>query len=99
MRDVIAIVRRFTHNPFVFIIVKRGNLMTYIYRSRVGVFFIVPNNQGGWWLGVDDERLGHFLSPQAAADAVYMQATGHYDWDCFPSVSGPTDLSEWERFA
>ena len=31
-----------------------------------------------------------------AADDVYMQATGDYDWDSLDGVDISTDISEWE---
>jgi hypothetical protein len=71
--------------------------MRYIYRSRVGVFYIMPDGEGRWWLGVDGERLGSFHSPQAAADDMSGQHTGYHPWDSLPKISEPTDLSEWEK--
>jgi hypothetical protein len=73
--------------------------MVYYYRSRVGTFWIRPqsSNPGRVQLGVGDEILGSYHSPQAAADDVYTQHTGFDAWDSLPSVTEPTDLSEWQK--
>jgi len=71
--------------------------MIFAYRSPFGVFVIRPH-QGRWGLWCEDELYGSYHSPQAAADDVYMQATGHDEWDMkSPDGTEPTDLSEWER--
>ena len=72
---------------------------TFFYRSPVGVFWIrpQPNSGGRFWLGIDDERLGSYHSPRAAADDVYCQATGWSEWDLLRRPNAPTDITEWER--
>ncbi len=71
--------------------------MKYTYRTRVGTFCIrpQPNSPGRWWLCIGDDALGSYHSPEAAADDVYTQSTGHFEWDSLPPVEDPTDLSEW----
>lgn len=75
--------------------------MRYFYRSPVGIFYIVPNRDGRWTLGVvDDVKLGSYHSPYAAAGDVYAQATGYDAWDMLPVeklLYAPTDLGEWDR--
>ncbi len=70
----------------------------YHYKTRVGTFWIAsqPNAPGNFYLGVDDDILGPYYSPEAAADDVYSQSTSHYEWDAIDeSVTSPCDLSEW----
>lgn len=71
----------------------------YQYRSPVGCFLIKPSANGCWELYFKDNLLGSYPSATAAADDVYMQATGYYDWDSLDSVDIPTDISEWEVVA
>jgi hypothetical protein len=73
--------------------------MVYYYRSSVGTFWIrpEPGSPSQVQLGVGDEVLGCYHSPEAAADDVYTQHTGYYAWDSLPSVTDPTDLSEWQK--
>ena len=66
----------------------------WVYRTSVGTFSIRPCN-GGFNLWINDENLGHYTSAIAAADDVYMCATGHWPWDQRMIVDQPTDLSEW----
>lgn len=69
--------------------------MWYHYRSDVGTFWIGPDGSGRFRLGIDDERLGSYHSPKAAADDVYSQSTGCSEWDSLLATSEPSDLSEW----
>jgi len=71
----------------------------WYYKTEVGTFLIYrnPNDPARFLLKIENEILGSYLTPEMAADDVYMQATGWYEWDTLPNVSGPTDLSEWHR--
>lgn len=71
--------------------------MTFYYRSHVGMMKIVPLRDGRWALCINDEALGSYHSPDAAADDVYTQNTGHFGWDSGPIPMTPLDLSDWER--
>ncbi len=73
--------------------------MVWYYKTRVGTFHIRPDayNRHRWSLWIDDENLGSYDSPDAAADDVYTQHTGWNEWDSLPSVTQPTDLTEWRR--
>jgi hypothetical protein len=70
----------------------------YYYRTKFGTFWIKPDPslKNRWCLYIDNECLGNYHSPEAAAGDVYMGTTGHYEWDCQDSVAEATDLSEWE---
>ncbi|GHV55909.1 hypothetical protein AGMMS50268_28800 [Spirochaetia bacterium] len=72
----------------------------FIYKSPVGTFHIAYNpNSGKWTLGLKDEIYGEYLSTVAAADDVYCQATGFYEWDSLDIsnlLDAPTDIHCWE---
>jgi hypothetical protein len=72
----------------------------FVYRSPVGIFYITYNqNIEKWALGTDDEVYGYYLSPVAAADDVYCQSTGCYEWDVLDItklLDAPTDICCWE---
>ncbi|MBN1545731.1 MAG: hypothetical protein JW902_03635 [Syntrophaceae bacterium] len=72
--------------------------MIYFYRTAIGTFAIRPdrNCRGNYCLWIDDEKLGSYLSPEHAARAVYVCATGWPLWDDQQTVDHPADLSEWE---
>lgn len=70
----------------------------YCYRTERGTVFIMPRN-GRWHIVYDDQGLGSYHSPAAAADDA---AGGH----TFSPSNGvdlgdlelPPDISDWERF-
>jgi hypothetical protein len=73
---------------------------SYIYKSQVGAFYIRYNpSLQKWDLGMDDEVFGYYPTTIAAADDVYCQSTGCYQWDMLDisKIDAPTDIYEWER--
>lgn len=70
--------------------------MTWSYKTNVGTFIIQPW-QGRFGLFINNDCLGSYHSPEAAADDVFMCATGHYEWDRRLSVNHPCELGEWQR--
>ena len=70
--------------------------MYWTYRSNVGTFWIKPDGRGRFTLGLNSDALGSYHSAYAAADDVYMCATGYFEWDRKLSVMEPTDLGEWQ---
>ena len=74
-------------------------MTTFQYKSPIGHFLIKPQANGRWGLWFKDDLLGSYHSAMVAADDVYMQATGDYDWDSLDRVDIPTDISEWEVVA
>lgn len=74
-------------------------MKVYQYKSPIGLFLIKPQTNGRWGLWFKDDLLGSYHSAMAAADDVYMQVTGDYDWDSLDGVDIPTDISEWEVVA
>lgn len=69
----------------------------WLFRSKVGTFKIALHNNGRFGLWIGDELLGSYHSPHAAADDVYMYATGHWPWDQQMMVLEPCDLGEWQQ--
>ena len=69
----------------------------YEYKSKIARMSIRPGENGKWALWIEDCIYGPYHSPEAAADDVYMQATGHYEWDTQNEITEPCDLSEWTR--
>ena len=65
------------------------------YQTSKGKFWIKPQGNGRFLLGIDDEGLGSYITPKQAADDVYCCATGYYPWDALMIVDQPADLSEW----
>ena len=66
----------------------------YQYMSPIGCFLIKPQANSRWGLWLKDELLGSYHSALAAADDVYTQATGDYDWDSLDCVDIPTEIYE-----
>ncbi|ARF67620.1 hypothetical protein B7C51_06920 [Paenibacillus larvae subsp. pulvifaciens] len=69
----------------------------YAYKSPVGLMKIyIDRNVGRYALDINGIIVGHYLSAADAADDVYTQVTGYYDWDDLDGdVDPPSDLSEW----
>lgn len=67
----------------------------YVYESPVGAFTI-QEVQGRFVLQLGGEVLGRYASPNAAANDVYLQSTGSFEWDgaALPA-DAPTGISEW----
>lgn len=74
----------------------------WTYKTKVGTFLILPNEQepGRWKLIFEGEWYGTYGSPELAADDVRSQATGADEWDLLEvGVDYPSDLGEWTRFS
>lgn len=72
--------------------------MIYYYRINQNyVFFIKPLIYGNFGLFINDNLLGSYISPHAAADDVYHHFTGFDYWDELTYLDDePYDLSFWE---
>ena len=73
--------------------------MKWIYNTDVGTFWIKPNQNGRYTLGINSEALGSYNDPVMAADDVYMCATGYWPWDKKLMVYNPTDITEWTQLS
>ena len=69
----------------------------WVYNSPIGAIRIFMVSSGRYALEIAGIVYGSYHSPEAAADDVYMHATGCAEWDMLSGkVPGePTDLSEW----
>jgi hypothetical protein len=72
-------------------------LYWYQYESRAGTVSLTPDSRGGYSVVFQEEDLGSYTSPEAAADDVSgghtFSPSGGVD---FAALSIPEDLSEWE---
>jgi len=77
---------------------KQTDLFYYQYHTRVGTVSLVPESGGRYKVMFDDENLGSYHSPEAAADDV---SGGHTFSPCDGTDLGdlniPGDLGEWEK--
>lgn len=71
-------------------------MILYSYLSPIGRMFICPNQHGRFDLVINNEFRSSYKNAIQAADDVYCQATGYYDWDTLECYNIPTDISEWE---
>lgn len=71
----------------------------WVCSTEAGDFWIRfdPLSRKGFLLGIDEEALGSYYSPEAAADDVYLQKSGCGEWDSETPAWKPSDLSEWIR--
>ncbi len=69
----------------------------WCYETNIGVFSIHPdpNSADRRHLYINNKTLGSYVSPAWAAESVYMQTTGLYNWDNLNVVLEPTDLTKW----
>jgi len=67
--------------------------------TEIGVFWIRfdPRTRSRFLLGIGEEPLGWYYSPEAAADVVFLQKTGWSEWDSLQEISKPADLGSWTR--
>jgi hypothetical protein len=72
--------------------------MYWYFKTRFGIFKIVPTKNGRYELMMNDEFLGNYHSPEAAADDVYTQHSKHDPWDEASNIDPPDGLMEWEIF-
>lgn len=70
----------------------------YIYKSPVGIIKIIKVNNR-YNLVIENTVYGSYNSAVAAADDVYNQTTGYYEFDAldYSEVDIPTDIYEWEK--
>ena len=69
----------------------------FTYNSPIGKFIIkYQYDLNKWNLELNDEGYGYYNSPVAAADDVYCQCIGYYEWDNLDIDDVPTDIHEWQ---
>ena len=68
----------------------------FYYDSPIGLFTIQLED-GRYVLRLEEEILGRYHAPHAAADDVYTQHVGLELWDSLPlPADTPTGIAEWE---
>ena len=68
----------------------------YRFQSPVGTFTIRPHNNN-FELWIEGTQLNSYSSAVAAADDVFMHATGYQKWDIMKeTVFSPRNLSDWQ---
>lgn len=72
--------------------------MLWTYETEVGIFWIKPDNNFKFSLGVNETILGSYFTPVSAAEDVRLRTTGHPLWDTLRSNSTPIDLSDWKFY-
>ncbi|MCM1219399.1 MAG: hypothetical protein NC548_33385 [Lachnospiraceae bacterium] len=69
----------------------------WYYKSPIGLMKIYKNSSGRYSLQIKDNVYGSYNSAVAAADDVYMFATGCHQWDSLEGkLNPPSDIHEWE---
>jgi hypothetical protein len=69
--------------------------MHWTFNTHVGTFWIKPNQNKRFTLGIDYDSLGSYSSPEMAADDVFECETGFWPWDKQLTVLHPDCLHEW----
>ncbi len=68
------------------------------FKTLCGIFWLVPEEtQEGtrFFLGVDEEPLGSYISHEAALMDINHHTTGYLDWDTHAKTQVPTQLELW----
>ena len=70
----------------------------YTFKAVVGTFWIRTAPGGAsWQLGIGDEILGKYGTPEAAAEQVQCRSTGYVPWDRRNTPSELPNLDEWKH--
>ncbi len=69
----------------------------YEYNTGIGTFEIRQVGHARYELWIEDEQLGSYESPEAAAADVAAFDTGYLEWDRFENEERPfpIDLGHW----
>ncbi len=69
----------------------------WYYQSPIGLMKIYKNSSGRYSLQIKDNVYGFYHSAAAAADDVYVFATGCHQWDSLNgTLNPPSSIHEWE---
>jgi hypothetical protein len=76
-----------------------GTAIMWFCDTEIGRFWIRfdPRTRHRFLLGIDDEPLGWYYSPEAAADDVVLQKTGWPSWDHLSGAGKSAEFSCWKR--
>ena len=70
----------------------------WIYETPIGIMQIYKNHSGHYSLQINNAVYGFYHSAIAAADDVYMFATGCNEWDSMEDIiDPPSSIHEWRQ--
>lgn len=66
------------------------------YKTKIGTFWIVESDEDHeYYLGMDEESLGHYERLDDAIKVIRSQETGNLKWDMVRQPDVPEDIHEW----
>ncbi|CAG5016276.1 hypothetical protein DYBT9275_05518 [Dyadobacter sp. CECT 9275] len=72
--------------------------MIYYFKSKYGLFSIRPQpGADRVQLFLNEEILGSYVNAASAAEDVYIQETGYFEWDYQTDVGRPITLADWHK--
>ena len=71
-------------------------------KTKLGTFWIIPTKLDSTpvtscQLGIDDDPLGEYDSPEQAVSEVHARNTGYLKWDTQTKIRIPEALSAWRH--
>ena len=68
----------------------------WYHKTKLGTFWIVESEgDHEYYMGMDDESLGHYKRLEDAIHDIKAQETGHLKWDMLKQPEVPEDIHEW----
>lgn len=68
----------------------------WYHKTKLGTFWIVESEENHqYFLGMDQESLGHYQRIEDAIKDIKGQSTGFLKWDVSRGVNVPEDVTEW----
>ena len=68
----------------------------WYHKTKLGTFWIVESERDHeYYLGMDDESLGHYKRLEDAIHDIKAQETGNLRWDMTKQPDVPEDIHEW----
>jgi hypothetical protein len=75
-----------------------GEQAMWHHKTKLGNFWIVESEENHeFYIGLDDEALGHYKRLEDAIRDIRQQRTGSYRWDVAKNAAVPEDVTEWEE--
>ncbi len=71
----------------------------WYFKTLLGTFWIVPAEGPSqkYFLGLDDDALGAYLSYKDALNVINTHTTGHFHWDTHPKMLVPKEIEQWSQ--
>lgn len=68
----------------------------WYHKTKLGTFWIVESDANHeYYLGMDEESLGHYKRLEDAIHDIKSQETGNLRWDMAKQPEVPEDIHEW----